>query len=61
MFADYAKCFRRIVNIDDCVALQKDLDELYRGPIIGSLISIRRDVRLFHLLGIVILKRFFIR
>ena len=30
MFADDAKCFRRIVNIDDCIALQKDLDELYR-------------------------------
>ena len=29
MFADDAKCFR-IVNIDDCIALQKDLDELYR-------------------------------
>ena len=30
MSADDAKCFRRIVNIDDCIALQKDLDELYR-------------------------------
>ena len=30
MFADDAKFFRRIVNIDDCIALQKDLDELYR-------------------------------
>ena len=30
MFADDAKCFRRIVNIDDCISLQKDLDELYR-------------------------------
>ena len=30
MFADDAKCFRRIVNIDDCIALEKDLDELYR-------------------------------
>ena len=30
MFADDAKCFRRIVNIDNCIALQKDLDKLYR-------------------------------
>ena len=30
MFADDAKCFRRIVNIDNCIALQKDLDELHR-------------------------------
>ena len=30
MFANNAKCFRRIININDCVALQKDLDELYR-------------------------------
>ena len=33
IFADDAKCFRRIVNIDDCIALQKDLDELYRWSI----------------------------
>ena len=30
MLADDAKCSRRIVNIDDCIALQKDLDKLYR-------------------------------
>ena len=30
MFADDAECFRRIVSIDDCIALQKDLDELDR-------------------------------
>ena len=30
MLADDAECFRRIVNIDDCIALQKDLNELYR-------------------------------
>ena len=30
MFVDDANFFRRIVNIDDCIGLQKDLHELYR-------------------------------
>ena len=30
MFADDAKCFRRIVDISDCMSLQNDFDELYR-------------------------------
>ena len=30
MFADDAKRFRRIVDINDCMSLQNDLDELYQ-------------------------------
>ena len=30
MFADDAKCFRRHVDINDCMSLQNDLDKLYR-------------------------------
>ena len=30
MFADDAKCFQRIVDINDCMSLQNDLDKLYR-------------------------------
>ena len=30
MFADDVKCFRRIVDINDCMSLQNDLDELYQ-------------------------------
>ena len=30
MFADNDKCFRRIVDINDCMTLQNELNELYR-------------------------------
>ena len=49
-FADDAKCLRRIVNIDDCIALQKDLDELYQWSNYWKRSILIRRVRLFHLL-----------
>ena len=60
MFADDAKCFLRIVDINDCMSLQNDLNELYRWSKYWKLNfnCLKINVMLFLSLGIAFLYKF---
>ena len=57
LFADDAKCFWKIINVDDCERLQHDLDSLYEWSQVWKLnfnvikckvISFTRNIKLIY-------------
>ena len=45
LFADDAKCYRCINTVNDCIALQKDIDQLNIGVDYGSFVLMHRNAR----------------